>query len=188
MKFEAHVRRAIKVPAAEFHAALTELGRLGKVQSQSISTADVAGQTVDLQARLAAQRAAIDRLEGLVKRANGVSDVLAVERELDTRLADLESLQAQLDALDHRTQYATIAAHFAGHVVAAQPKAKHLPGFVAGLRTGWHSFTGFIPGVSAVIGFALPSSPLLLIGALVIIVARRRGRARHAIVAGTSVD
>lgn len=167
----------LKVPADAFLDALKDLGKLGNVESQRKATEDVTGKSVDLEARLSAQRAAIERLRTLVGNATNVADVLAVEHELDTRLADFDSLQAQFDALDSQTQYATIAAQFAQKPIGTKSDDDKLPGFVSGLRTGWRSFVAAMTVAGAAIGFSLPYLvPAVVIGIPIVMMRRRRSR------------
>ncbi len=165
----------MKVPADRFVDTLKALGKLGTVESQRKATEDVTGKSVDLEARLSAQRSAIDRLQTLVGNATTVADVLAVERELGTRLADLDSLQAQLDALDTQTQFATISVTFSQKAPAQSSKDEKLPGFVQGLRTGWRSFVAAVTVVSAAIGFLLPYLvPAMVVGIPILMLRRRK--------------
>lgn len=171
------VSMTLKVAADQFDRVLSEIEALGKVQNRQTSTEDVTAKSVDLDARVKAQRAAIDRLEVLAKEAANVPDVLNVERELGTRLAELDSLQAQLDTLDKQTQFATITVNFSADAKAAKKDDKKLPGFLAGLRTGWRSFVGFVTVLGASLGFLIPYAiPLTIIGAVVVSIRRRRQR------------
>ena len=167
----------LKIPADNFDDALQTVGKLGKVESQHITTDDVTGKSIDLEARLGSQRAAIDRLRVLVGNATNVTEVLAVERELDTRLADLDSLQAQLDALDSQTQFATISAQFSATPPTPKSKDDKLPGFVTGLRNGWSSFVAVVTIVGAAIGFLMPYLvPAIVLGVSIVSLRRRRAR------------
>jgi hypothetical protein len=88
----------LRVPEARLDAALDSLATLGNVTGRRLSTEDVTGQVVDLDARRASLAATRDRLRRLLDGASGVADVITVEREL-------ARVQGDLDAMDGRLQY-----------------------------------------------------------------------------------
>jgi Domain of unknown function (DUF4349) len=88
----------LRVPEARLDAALDSLATLGNVKGRRLSSEDVTGQVVDLDARRAAIAVTRDRLKRLLDGASGVADVITVEREL-------ARVQGDLDAMDGRLQY-----------------------------------------------------------------------------------
>jgi Domain of unknown function (DUF4349) len=75
------------VPAAKFDETIDQLAKLGKVQNEHISGQDVSAQYVDLQARLANQEAQRNAMLALLKRAQSISDIIAVQ----TQIGQIES-------------------------------------------------------------------------------------------------
>lgn len=92
----------IRGPAASLDAMMDSLARLGKVRSRGTTATDVTEQMVDTEARLGVLRDTRDRLRQLLARADGVQDVVAVERELSRVQADIEAFEARLRVLSTR--------------------------------------------------------------------------------------
>jgi hypothetical protein len=87
-----------RVPAERFDEVFEELARLGAVSHRRVDVADVTEEVQDLELRLRNARALRDRYEELLKRAEKVEDVLAIERELGKVLETIERLEGQLQA------------------------------------------------------------------------------------------
>ena len=58
-------------------SALDELAKLGTEESRAVQTEDVTEQLVDLDARLATQRASVDRVRALLARASTIGEVVS---------------------------------------------------------------------------------------------------------------
>jgi Domain of unknown function (DUF4349)/Putative zinc-finger len=102
---------SLRVPADQLEAALAELRRLGRVESESQNGEEVTSQYVDLEARLSNSRNTEERLTALLRDRTGkLSDVLAVENELSRVRGEIESMQAERKTLLHRVDFATINA------------------------------------------------------------------------------
>ena len=73
---------------------------LGEVTHQNIYGQDVTEQHTDLQLRLDNARQSRQRYLQLLEKAEEISDILLIEKELERLLYDIESLQGQLNQLD----------------------------------------------------------------------------------------
>ena len=98
----------LRVPQANLEATLTALKRLGEVNHQSISAADVSGQLVDLQARIRNLRKSEESLLEIMERSGSIAEVLEVSRELSTLREAIERNDAQLKNLQNQVAYSTI--------------------------------------------------------------------------------
>lgn len=100
----------IRVPNAQFDAALTAIKALGThVNNESIQGDDVTEQYTDLSARLTAAKAQEAQYLIILTSAKTVGDVLAVQEHLAIVRADIESLQGQITYLENRTSLSTIS-------------------------------------------------------------------------------
>lgn len=99
----------LRVPADQLEATLAELRTLGRVEAESQNGEEVTAQYVDLQARLANARNTAQRLTDLLRDRTGkLSDVLAVETELDRVRGEIESMEAQRKSLSTRVDFASV--------------------------------------------------------------------------------
>lgn len=99
----------LRVRATDFDRAMSDLRRLGEVESESVSGQDVGLQVVDLRARLGAWEAQRDVLLRLLDQARSVSDILKVQVELQNVQANIEQLTAELTYLEDQVDLATIS-------------------------------------------------------------------------------
>lgn len=162
----------LRVPERSLDRVMDQVSAIGSVLSRGQSSTDVTGQHVDVASRLRTQRESVDRVRALLGRATTIGQVVQVESELTRRQADLESLQAQLAALEDQTTLASLTVTLSPteSAVAATPGA-----FVAGLTDGWRALVASVGVLLTVVGAVLPFAVLLaLIGVPVLALLRRR--------------
>ncbi|UKD53757.1 DUF4349 domain-containing protein [Amycolatopsis sp. FU40] len=142
----------LAVPAEKLDGVLDQLSGLGQVKRREISAQDVTAQVVDVDARLATQRASVDRMRALLAKAQSVSEIASVESELTSRQATLESLERQQASLAGQVAMATVSLSVTKQEAPAAPAG----GFFSGLSGGWDAFVAFCNGLVRVLGAALP--------------------------------
>jgi hypothetical protein len=99
----------LRIPTAQLDPAITEIKKLGEVESESQSGEEVTQQYVDLDARLTNARNTEQRLSTLLHdRAGQMNDVLAVEKEIDRVRGEIEQMEAEKKTLVNRVDYATL--------------------------------------------------------------------------------
>ena len=98
----------IRVPQAEFFTALEHIKSLGKVRSENVGSEDVTERFIDLEARLRSALREEESLLSLLDKANQVSEILTIERELSRVRSDIERAQGQLNFLERRVDLSTI--------------------------------------------------------------------------------
>lgn len=123
----------VGVPVNRFDDAVASLGKLGGLQSRSISAENVATQIVDAQARLRNLRSTESDLLGIMSRAGKIDDVLSVENQVSATREQIEQLDGELQALKHRVAMSTISVDLEDEVPAASVEV----GMGAQLRDTW---------------------------------------------------
>jgi hypothetical protein len=173
----------LKVPAVAYPATLAAVARLGTRLSQSRQAQDVTQTVADVTSRVTSAQQAIAQLRRLFARAATVSELLAVQEQINSEEASLEALQAQQRALARETTFATISLDLVSPPAAAGRHHRGTGGFTAGLVAGWRALRAVVGGLltaaGAVLPFVIPAALLLLAGFWA-----RRWRVRHH--AGTS--
>ena len=98
----------MKVPPANVSALLGALSGLGKVMTQSQQSADVTATYVDLESRIAAATASVQRVRLFMSQTANVNELAAIEGELSRRETELEQLLGQQRVLTSQTDMATV--------------------------------------------------------------------------------
>ena len=163
----------LQVPPERFEAMVRDLADLGDELDRRVGTTDVTDQVVDLESRLATQRASVARVRALLDGAEKLADVVQIEGELTRRTADLESLQARLAAVRGQVDQSTITLSLVGDD-AAGAAASGPRGFTDGLAAGWDALVAVTRAVGVTAGALLPFSPVLLVAAALVWRSRRR--------------
>lgn len=162
----------LRVPADRLTATLEELRELGEVQEVSLNATDVTRETQDLDARITALSASVDRLLALLTAATDTDTLIQLETAISERQADLESLTAQrryyTDQISLSTVTLNLVSEYTGPVDTPDD-------FLSGLEAGWNAFVGFFAGLVVVFGVLLPWLLFAgLITLVVILLVRRR--------------
>ncbi|MFB7353415.1 DUF4349 domain-containing protein [Streptomyces gardneri] len=180
-------RVVLRVPQEQYEAVLTELAGTGKLLARKADAKDVTEQVVDVESRIATQRASVARVRALMQRAEKLADVVTLEGELSRRQADLESLLAQQSSLKDRTTLATITLELSEKEKPGADKEEDegRPGFGDALGGGWNALVGAAAWVVIVLA-AL--APWLAVALLAFVVWRRLVRPRLAARPGTAPE
>lgn len=99
-----------RIPKDKTDAFLSELKSWDSVQISNYSDdlEDVTTQYTDTDSRLQSAKAAKERYMNMLEKAETVADVLQIQERLDDIIADEESYQRQLTAMDSQIEYTTI--------------------------------------------------------------------------------
>ncbi len=161
------------VPANKFDDTITQLAGMGKIQNEHISGQDVSAQYVDLQARLANQEAQRNAMLALLKRAQSISDIIAVQTQIGQITGQIEQLKGQIQYIDHNTTYSTVTVTLFEAGAPVQTSTRDSWGFVAALGDAAHNFVTTINYVVTGLGAI---GPILILLGLGYLLWRRSGR------------
>lgn len=98
----------LRVPAARLRGVMTELGKLGVVESRSLQAQDVTEEFVDLTTRIRVLRETQAQLLTLLKQARNVDEALHVRRSLDEVTMQLEQAMGRLRMLEGLIGFSTL--------------------------------------------------------------------------------
>jgi hypothetical protein len=168
----------LKIPAAVYATTLAQLAsgdtigtEVGLRQQAQDETQQVANVTSDV----ASDQAAIAQLRTLLTHAGSIGDLLDVQNQINSEESDLESLQAQQQALNGETSYGTITLTIFGPAtVPPPPHHQSAPGLTSGLTGGWHAFTVTVNWLLAILGAVAPFAAAAAVITVVVYLLRRR--------------
>jgi N-methylhydantoinase B/oxoprolinase/acetone carboxylase alpha subunit len=173
----------VRVPAEGLQSLVDQLSGLGEVTASTINRQDVTEVTLDLEARVTAAQASVDRLTQLMAQAGSVADLIAAEAALAERQATLESYQQQLKYYDDQVAMSTLTVTLTQPVetVEADPA-----GFGDGLAAGWNGLVATLNGIVIAVGFLIPWIAVLAVLGLIVwgivrLVRRNRGAVTPAV-------
>jgi hypothetical protein len=101
----------VRVPRANFSAALTSVDKVGDVLHRDVQAQDVTDEYTDAEIRIRNARAVQTRLKALLEKAN-VKEAIDIEREMRRVTEELELLEGKLKLLKDKIAYSTITVTF----------------------------------------------------------------------------
>ncbi|KOV80930.1 DUF4349 domain-containing protein [Nocardia sp. NRRL S-836] len=149
----------VRVPSNELDGIVRSLEteRIGEVTRSEVRSEDVTDQLVDVEARIATQKASVDRLRVLFERAGTTAEIAQVEGELTKRQSELESLQRRSESLKGKVALATLTVQVS--TTPIPPPVEEKTGFLGAFAAGWgalvHVLRLVLVGVGGVLPFAL---------------------------------
>ncbi len=99
---------SIRIPQAQYGAALIDLRGVGEVLSENESIQDVTTEFIDNQARLDNLHKLRNRIQLLLNRADRIEDLLKIERELNRTQSEIDRLEGRMKYLRGQVDYASI--------------------------------------------------------------------------------
>ncbi|MGW5385664.1 DUF4349 domain-containing protein [Nocardia sp. NPDC003963] len=161
-----HANLIVRIPATDTDAFINGLRELGQITEVSTNRDDVTLQWQDLDARITALRASVDRLRDLMARAADTADLIAAEGALADRQGELDSLTGQRRYLDDQISLSTLTVDIRS--TEAKTVADGPANFWDGIVDGWNSLLDWLKGAVVFVGQVLPWVVFLaLLGAIV---------------------
>jgi hypothetical protein len=168
----------LRLPAEGLTATLDKLKDLGTVQEVSLNSSDVTMVTQDLDARIAALSASVDRLLELLETATDTENLIALETAISDRQAQLESLESERRYYADQISLSTVTLNL---VSVADTPVEEPVTFLDGLVAGWNAFVAFFAGLLVVLGVLIPWIILAgILTAIILLIARARAKRRAA--------
>lgn len=99
---------SVKVPADKLTSMVETISGYGELTDKTISTEDVTEEYYDAEARLKVLEAKEARLLALLEKANTITDIVSVEKELGAVRSDIEVIKGRLKYLNNATSYSTV--------------------------------------------------------------------------------
>lgn len=111
----------VRIPAEKFDDAMNSFAGLGKVQSRSVQAEDVTDSYYDLKTRLETKKLLREKYNQYLKKAENVTDLMEIERNLNDVISEIESMEGRLKLLTNQIDYSTITVHLETEKPAYSP-------------------------------------------------------------------
>ena len=160
---------SLRIPAPELASAVADLKTLGRVENESQSGQEVTQEHADLVARLKNSRETEQRLRTILEERTGkVVEVLQVEQEIARVRGDIERMEAEQKALEHRVDFATVDLQLTEEYKAQlnPPAASVSTRIRNALVAGYRNASEMVLGI---VLFFAESGPTLLIWLVIIV-------------------
>lgn len=179
-----------KIPPAAYPRVIDRLSaELGVRESLRQSTEDVTEAIADVDSRVESAKAALKSLRSLLGKADTIGEVLQVEREINQRETELESLQARQKALAAQVAMATLTLRLVGSAATPPGPVEEPAGFLDGLAAGWSALADTGRVALLLLGALLPWLVVIVpLAWLIVRSARRFRRGRTVSPAGQGGD
>jgi hypothetical protein len=161
----------IRVPARVFNKVFRELKTLGKPRSFEIHSQDVSQEYVDLESRLRHWQAQETVLLDLMKKAQTISDSIAIQNQLSQVQQRIEEIKGRLNFLKNQTDLSTIQLTITETGIVPKP-VDHW-GFKTATVKAAHAFVDTINGFVIVMGYLIPLGIVCLLAYGVFSLVRR---------------
>ncbi|HLW63447.1 MAG TPA: DUF4349 domain-containing protein [Flavobacterium sp.] len=158
----------LRVSNESFENLVNEISAgVGYFDHKNISSEDVTERFIDLEARLKAKKELESRYLELLKKANKISEILEIEKELTSIREEVESQEGQLNYLKNRVSMSTLEVRFYKKTSESGITQSY------GLKM-WHSVKSGFDLISSLFLGLLYIWPLLILVGLVLYYFNRR--------------
>ncbi len=150
----------IRVPAKNFDNLLKGATKgIPKFDYKEIEVKDVTEEFLDVQARLNTKKELENRYLELLKKANSVTEILEVEKQIGELRSDIESVEGRLKYLENNVSFSTLTMTF----YQKEPNETEFGNkFKSGFKTGWDNLIWFFVFLTNMWTFILIGIALIL--------------------------
>lgn len=145
--------QSIRVPAQYFDSMIMALEKIAeKVDGKNLSTEDVTAEFIDITTRLNTKKELENRYREILKQAKTVSDILAIESQIASVRAEIESMEGRLNYYKDQVAYSTLDLNYYEILGTDFGFASKL---VTALGNGWDNLLSFLIGLTSIWPFVL---------------------------------
>lgn len=101
-------RAILRVKSGNLEKTMQAIALLGKVKGKSVGSTDITDEYTDYKIRLENSEKVRQRYLDLLQKAQNVTDMLSIERELQRVNTEIDTYKARVQALDQQASLATL--------------------------------------------------------------------------------
>lgn len=135
----------IRVPADKFDELLHRVSENArKIDYRNIHSQDVTEEFIDIEARLRTKKELEGRYRELLKKATKVEELVAIEKEIGTLRAEIESIEGRLKYLNNQVNMSTLIIDFYQMTGSTLNLSSKLGNAIV---SGWRLLLAFLVGL-----------------------------------------
>lgn len=135
----------VRIPTKNFDVFLKDISQGVKYfDEKNISVKDVTEEFLDIQARVKTKKELEKRYLDLLKKANSVTEVLEVEKELGKVREEIESVEGRLKYLQNQVQFSTLTITYYKSIGTSNQFGQK---FKNAFKNGWENLVWFFIGL-----------------------------------------
>lgn len=143
----------LRVPSTKVDSFIEELKTIGEAQEINLSESDVTLQYKDLQSRIGALEAGVERLTQLLAQADTTDALITIENAITDRQVELDSLKTQELYLNDQISESTLTVT----LITESEAAKKTPeDYSSAVGQGWEALVAFATGLVIFLGILTP--------------------------------
>ncbi len=159
----------LRVPAESLDTFLLMTGEMGEVLSRSISANDVTDYYFDTETRLETLMVLQEKYTEYLKAAKNMEDIITIERELNTTISEIESMERTMRRLDGQISYSTV--YFNAELPPEEQVSGNFPSIAEGLKKLGYGFVSLLYYIGLSLLYAVIFGvPIVLVLGLVFLV------------------
>lgn len=136
----------VRIPSKNFDAFLKGVGEgVDEFDYKNISTDDVTAEYLDVESRIKTKKELETRYLAILNKANSVTEMLEIERELNNVRGEIESAQGRLKYLKNQVSYSTFYIEYYKEVPYQGDSFAERMG--DGFGNGWDNLLMFFVGI-----------------------------------------
>ena len=170
----------LRIPKTKFDNFISDIGNLGSITNQKISSEDVTTAYFDTQAHLKSLNIQEERLLTLLKKTGELKDIIVLEKELSDVRYEIESLTGSLKKWDNLIDYCTLNIQITEvHKIKETSVSyghKISNGFTSSLKTLVDFGKGFVVIIFVVLPYIVVLTILFLISRYVYIHIKKKNK------------
>ncbi|MEP6931667.1 MAG: DUF4349 domain-containing protein [Flavobacterium sp.] len=159
----------VRVPSQNFDLFLQSISKgVSYFDQKDISSEDVTEQYIDLNSRLKTKQKLEERYIEILKKANKISEILEIEKQISAIREEIESKQGQLKYLESRVSESRISIEFYKPIAEKQSiKISYGSKILTAIQSGFFELSGLFIWIISVWPF------IILFGVLAYYIRRR---------------
>lgn len=164
----------VRIAPQYFEAFVASVSKgVNHFDRKDLSAEDVTEEYVDVEARIKAKKILEERYFDLLKKANKISEMLEIEKELATIREEIEAQQGRLKYLQNRVAQSTITIEFyKKQEVEVAGTQSYGSKMADALKSGFNGLSSFFLGL-------LYMWPIILIFVIAYIIYRKKIKRKH---------